>query len=131
MRIRDEKPFHIGDWLVEPSLNRISRDGDNTTLPPRVMDLLVFLRAHAGEVVSFDDIIEQVWDGAFVTNGSIYNCINELRDALGDRKDAPEYIETISKRGYRLIAKTSAPAPIGLATTPNAQAAPKSATRLV
>lgn len=131
MQIRDEKPFHVGDWLVESSLNRISREGDNTTLPPRVMDLLVCLRAHAGEVVSIDDIIEQVWDGAFVTNGSIYNCINELRDALGDHKDTPEYIETISKRGYRLIAKTSGQAPIGLPATPNAQAAPISATRLV
>ena len=74
----DIDSFQVGDWLVEPNLNQISRDDGNTNLPPRVMELLVYMKSQAGEVVSLDGIIENVWDGALVTHGAIYNCINEL-----------------------------------------------------
>lgn len=106
MQLERMESFQIGDWQVEPGLNLISREGRAVSLRPRVIDLLVYMSKRAGEVISVDDIIKDVWDGVFVTNGAIYNCINELRDAFGDCKDAPKYIETISKRGYRLIAPT-------------------------
>jgi TolB-like protein/DNA-binding winged helix-turn-helix (wHTH) protein len=126
--------FQIGDWLVEPDLNKISRDGGNKTLPPRVMDLLVYMQSQVGEVVSHDDIIEHVWDGAHVTESSVYTSINELRVALGDHKEAPKYIETISKRGYRLIPHATTVPPVNLApteagTTPSTPESPTTPTR--
>jgi len=53
--------FHLGDWLVEPSLDRIARGAVLRHLRPRLMDLLVFLRAQAARVVTKDDILEHVW----------------------------------------------------------------------
>ena len=97
--------FTVGDdWQVEPSLNLISRSGAAVKLSPRAMDLLVYMSARSGDVISIDDIVENIWDGIFGADGSIYNCVYELRQALGDDPNEPKYIETISKRGYRLIA---------------------------
>ena len=77
---------------------------DREVLRPQVMNLLVFFSERAGEVVTTEEILDQVWPGTFVGSGSIYNCINELRQAFGDSPKPHRYIETISKRGYRLIA---------------------------
>jgi DNA-binding winged helix-turn-helix (wHTH) protein len=68
------------------------------------MDLLIFLVDHQGQLVSIDDIIETVWKGKSISCGSIYNCLNELRNALGDDCHNPTYILTVPKRGYCLIA---------------------------
>lgn len=100
-----QEPFKVGDWRVEPALSRISRNGEAVPLRPLVMGLLVYLSEHRDEIASVDQIVDQVWKGAFVSNGSVYNCINELRERLGDNKRTPVYIETIPKRGYRLIAE--------------------------
>lgn len=104
MQVGNRESFRIGDWQVEPGLNLISRDGRALSLRPRVMDLLVYLCVRAGEVVSVDEIIDQVWGGVFVTHGAIYNCINELRAAFEDHASTHKHIKTISKRGYRVVA---------------------------
>lgn len=100
--IRDE--FGVGDWLVEPSQGRISQGKTQVSIRPKVMELLVYLSQRKDTVVSHDELLETVWDGTIVTDSSLYHCMNLLREALGDDKNNPEYIETISKRGYRLIA---------------------------
>ncbi|MEE8371899.1 MAG: winged helix-turn-helix domain-containing protein, partial [Sphingomonadales bacterium] len=105
----DKENFQVGDWQVEPRLNLLSRDGRATSLRPRVMDLLVFMSGRAGDVISVEEVIDEVWDGVFVTNGVVYNCVNELRATFNDTTDAPNYIETIAKRGYRMIATVSFP----------------------
>jgi len=98
------RTFRLGDWLVEPHLNRISRRGTSRLLRPQVMDLLVYLAGRPNQVVATDDLLDEVWAGVIVSSGSVYNCVNELRRALDDDPQLPAYIETISKRGYRLIA---------------------------
>ena len=72
------------------------------------MDVLTFLAEHAGEVVSKDDITNAVWTDQFITDSVVTRAIAALRRALEDDAHNPRYIETISKRGYRLIAPTSA-----------------------
>ena len=64
------------------------------------MEVLVYLAGRAGEVVSADELIDSVWGGRVVGDGAIYQSINQLRHALGD----VAYIQTIRKRGYRLVA---------------------------
>jgi Tfp pilus assembly protein PilF/TolB-like protein len=68
------------------------------------MSVLMELAAANGAVVSRDALIEKVWSGAHVSDHSVANAISELRRALGDDRANPTYIETISKRGYRLLA---------------------------
>jgi DNA-binding winged helix-turn-helix (wHTH) protein len=96
--------FTLDDWRVEPSLNRISRGDEDVRLEPLNMKLLAFLAARPGAVISHDEIERAVWTGLVVTPGSIYQSIAQLRRALGDDKAQPRYIETVARRGYRLVA---------------------------
>lgn len=99
--------YRVGEWLVNASANTIRRNEIITQLPPRIVDLLVFFIHHAGEVVSRDAIIEGVWNRAVVTDQAITQSICELRKYLrGGRTggDLPEYVKTVPKRGYCLIA---------------------------
>jgi DNA-binding winged helix-turn-helix (wHTH) protein len=95
--------FWLHDWCVYPKLDRISRDGATVHIEPKVMDLLVYLARHSGQVVSKNDIIDAVWEGHIVANSALSRCMALLRGALGDDARKPRYIETIPKRGYRLI----------------------------
>lgn len=104
-----DQRFKVGDWLVEPNLNRISRGSAQHVLRPQVMDLLVYLARRGGEVVTNDELLDNVWPHVIVSSGSIYNCITELRKAFEDNPHNPRYVETISKRGYRLKAPTDPP----------------------
>lgn len=70
------------------------------------MDVLALLYARAGAVVSADEILERVWEGRAVSAHSVATVVSELRKALGDDTREPRYIETVPKRGYRLIAAT-------------------------
>lgn len=96
--------FRIGDCLIEPRQNRIARGDAEVRLEPKVMDVLVCLAAHAGEVVSRDTLNAQVWGDVVVTDQAVTNCISGLRQHLGDDRGAHRVIETIPKRGYRLVA---------------------------
>lgn len=101
--------FHVGDWLVEPELDRITRNSGSKYLRPQVMELLVYFARHGGRVVSAEELLDDLWAGKIVTSSTVYNCIAELRQALADADDDQEYIETIPKRGYRLIAPVTTP----------------------
>jgi DNA-binding winged helix-turn-helix (wHTH) protein len=103
--------LELGEWLVQPDQNRISRPGASVQLEPRLMDVLVFFAERAGEVVSRDQLIEGVWKVEFITEWAITRAIAKLRRALGDLAGQPRYIETISKRGYRLLAPVKMAAP--------------------
>ena len=98
------RTIKVGDWAVSPAQNLLERDGQSVKLKPRAMDVLVYLADHAGEVVSTDELISTVWQGRVVGDGTVYQSINQLRQALGDSTAKAGYIETIAKRGYRLVA---------------------------
>jgi transcriptional activator of cad operon len=96
--------FKTGEWTIDPDLGRITRGSEMLSLPPQVMQLLVFLARRPGQLISIDEMIDEVWHGRPMTSGSVYNSLNALRKAFGDDPGNPRYIETIPKRGYRLIA---------------------------
>lgn len=94
----------IGDWTVNPSMGQLTRDGQTVHLTPRAMDLLLVLADHAGEVVSPDELMNAVWADIQVTPETLYQAVGAIRRALGDDSHRPKYLETIPKRGYRLVA---------------------------
>jgi transcriptional activator of cad operon len=77
------------------------------------MRLLVCLAEHVGEVVSIEDLLNQVWSDVTVTPDSVYQAVASLRRLLGDDPKQPAYIETVPRLGYRLIA-TVTPVPASL-----------------
>ena len=101
-------PFRLREWLVEPSLNRLSRSNTAIQLELKVMDVLVCLAERAGEVVSRQEIVDRVWATEFIADNTLTHAITEIRNALGDDARNPSFIETIHRRGYRLIAPVEA-----------------------
>lgn len=99
--------FRVGHWHVVAQENKIYNEQDNKTVEPKVMDLLVYLCQHPGTVLSADDLLDKVWSGRVVTGSSIYQTIAQLRKALDDKASAPKYIETVPKKGYKLIANVN------------------------
>ena len=77
-------------------------------LEPKVMQVLVCLADNGGEVVSREELIARVWPDVFVTDDVLHRAIRELRRIFGDSSSHPRYIETIRKRGYRLMVPTAA-----------------------
>ena len=73
--------FQIGDWLVEPTLNRISSAGRETKIEPKVMDVLVFLAGRPGDVASREELLDEVWAGTVVTDDVVTRSISELRES--------------------------------------------------
>ncbi len=97
--------FRLGDCLVRPSLNRVERGPETIRLEPKVMDLLVELADSAGRVVSKAELIDRVWRTEFIAESALTRAVGELRRALGETAREPRYLETITKRGYRIIAE--------------------------
>jgi transcriptional activator of cad operon len=94
----------IGEWLVDPALDTISRDAETQKLEPRTMRLLICLANSAGSVVSVDRLLSEVWSGVVVGSASVYQAVSQLRKILGDVDPNPTYITTVPRKGYRLIA---------------------------
>src|SRR4051812_2419194 len=96
--------FRLNDHLVDPSLNRITTPaGDTVQVEPKIMHVLTTLAERPQEVVSREQLMQRVWSGVFVTDDVLHRAIRELRRLFDDDAESPRVIETIRKRGYRLI----------------------------
>lgn len=96
-------PFRLGPWLVEPDLNRIAAEGREVAIIPRNMKVLCVLAGRAGRVVLRDELLESVWPDVVVNEEVLTSAVSELRSALGDTPQHSRYIQTIRKKGYRLL----------------------------
>lgn len=95
----------VGDWCVHPAADQISRNGETVRVEARTMRLLLCLAEHAGEVVSIDDLLNQVWPDVAVTPDSVYQAVASLRRLLGDDSRQSVYIQTVPRLGYRMVAR--------------------------
>ena len=107
-----QEGFRLGDWRVHPSLHQLERDGDIARLEPKVMELLVILASRPRQIFTKEELFKKVWRGAYVTGEVLTNAIWELRRALGDRAKDSRYIETIPRRGYRLLVEVGPLEPV-------------------
>ncbi|HVC11362.1 MAG TPA: tetratricopeptide repeat protein [Burkholderiales bacterium] len=109
-----DQAIQVGEWRADPTTNELGRAGDAVRIEPKAMEVLMLLARHAGQVVSREQLLATVWAGVVVGDEALTQSVIKLRKALGDNPRSPAYIETISKRGYRLIApvgkKEAAPA---------------------
>ena len=98
--------FYLRDLLVEPVTGQvIGRDGAEH-LHSKAMEVLLVLASNPGTLVTRDAIIEEVWGAGQGSQEALSHAIGEIRHALHDHADHPEFIQTLPKRGYRLIIET-------------------------
>jgi DNA-binding winged helix-turn-helix (wHTH) protein/TolB-like protein/Tfp pilus assembly protein PilF len=101
----NNKAFMVGQWKVEPRLNKISCADNQVILVPKVMAILLALVKGEGEPLNLETLMASVWQQQVVSDSSVYQAIAQLRKALGDTAAEPAYIERVSGKGYRLIAQ--------------------------
>jgi DNA-binding winged helix-turn-helix (wHTH) protein/Tfp pilus assembly protein PilF len=95
--------FQLDDRLIFPDLNIVVTNGASVHVEPKVMQVLVELARQPGELISKAQILESVWTGLFVCDDVVANAVSLLRRALGDEAKRPTLIQTVPKRGYRLL----------------------------
>jgi DNA-binding winged helix-turn-helix (wHTH) protein len=109
-----EKPAHIlrfDAFQLDCDNRQLRKDGVPIELGSRYFDALALLVSRRGELVTKDEFMEQVWHGIPVTDEALTQCIRTLRRTLGDDAANPRFIETVTKHGYRFVAKQSTQAP--------------------
>jgi TolB-like protein/DNA-binding winged helix-turn-helix (wHTH) protein/Flp pilus assembly protein TadD len=95
--------FVLGPWRVQPNQNLIDDGHNSVHLEPKVMEVLCFLAQRQDEVVSRNELIDQVWKGTYVTDEVLSRAISVLRGQLRDDRKNASFIVTVPKSGYRLI----------------------------
>lgn len=100
---RRNQGFRIGDCEVLPEDGAILAPHGLQRIGPRPMAVLTALAARPGKVLSRNELMHEVWAGLVVSDETLSRCISDLRQALGDDPRTPRYIETLSRRGYRLL----------------------------
>lgn len=102
MTARNTETVRFGPFCFTPG-DGLWRGADEVPLPPRAFGVLTALLAQPGRVVSKRDLMDAVWPDAFVTESSLLEAVGVLREALGDDRKNPTYLQTVHRRGYRFI----------------------------
>ena len=97
------QPFTLGDWQVYPDRLLLVSGDQEHRLEPKAMQTLLLLANHAGETVSRETLIAEVWKDTYGTDELLSRIVSVLRNQLGDDSKSPLYIETVPRIGYRLI----------------------------
>jgi DNA-binding winged helix-turn-helix (wHTH) protein/TolB-like protein len=104
--------FRLRDRTVIPERNLVAGPDGETGIEPKIMAVLCVLAAEPGRVFTRAELIDRVWGTEYGADESLTRAISHLRKALGDTRAEPLVIETIAKRGYRLLpAAVTADAP--------------------
>jgi TolB-like protein/DNA-binding winged helix-turn-helix (wHTH) protein len=127
----DVGTWQIGEWIADPKDDTLTRDAESVKIEPRTMSLLLRLAESNGAVVSQEQLLTEVWAGVVVGSASVYQSVSQLRKVLGDTGSPSKYIETVARKGYRLVAPVRRPGEVaGPAAESGAPAIPVNSHRL-
>ena len=96
--------YEFGPYRLEVQSRMLFREGIHVALSPKVAELLVALVQAAGRMLTREELLQQLWPDTVVEEGSLTSHISLLRKALGEGQRTQDFIETLSKRGYRFVA---------------------------
>jgi TolB-like protein/DNA-binding winged helix-turn-helix (wHTH) protein/Flp pilus assembly protein TadD len=96
------KCFH--SFRLDTADQCLWRGQERVSIPPKAFDVLRYLVENPVRLVTQDELLEKLWPETYVNPEAIRKYILDIRKTLGDRPDRPEFIETVTKRGYRFIA---------------------------
>ena len=102
-----DQPFRLNEIKVDPDAGTLESESEVQRLPPRLMSLLCRLAAAGNYTVDRDELVQALWPRGFVNEDALSRAVAELRRHLGDDARNPRFIETVPKRGYRLLARVT------------------------
>jgi DNA-binding winged helix-turn-helix (wHTH) protein/Tol biopolymer transport system component len=97
--------FRFKQFSYDSERQTLTQSEVSCKLDPKAADLLDYFIAHAGDVLSRDQLLDEVWAGTVVSDNTISWSVSQLRKALGDDSANPGFIQTIPKKGYSFIAQ--------------------------
>src|SRR5262249_27477785 len=109
--VMENQTVRFGPYIFEPHNARLLRGRHVVPLTHKACEVLQYLVAQPGQLVTKDALFAAVWPEMAVSERVLTNCITELRQALGDAAQRPRFIATVHRRGYRFVAPLSPPAP--------------------
>src|SRR4051812_46058073 len=101
--------YAFGEFRLDAEKRVLWRDNTQIPLTPRVFDTLLFLVAHAGELLEKERLMDAVWPDAVVEENNLTQNISTLRRVFGETPGSHRYIVTVPGRGYRFVADVHAP----------------------
>ncbi len=99
--------YCFGDIHIDARNRQLWRGGQLVPLNSKYFDVLLLLVCKRGQLVEKQHLFDEVWDGVFVTDAALTQCIKDIRKQLGDDASNPRYIKTVPKHGYIFIAHVS------------------------
>jgi DNA-binding winged helix-turn-helix (wHTH) protein/TolB-like protein len=121
--------FKLGEWEVLPLKGVLRKGGQEEKPEPRVFGVLLALAQRDGDLVTRDELVDELWDGRPTSDEPINRCLSQLRGHLGDKSRPHRYVETLTRRGYRLLQPVELLMPAEPATSPAEVAAPPVSSR--
>jgi TolB-like protein/DNA-binding winged helix-turn-helix (wHTH) protein/Tfp pilus assembly protein PilF len=107
--------YCFGPFVLDPAIRQLSRERVPVTLPPKAFDILVLLVRTRDRVISKPELLDTIWPDTAVIENTLTQRIREIREALGDDAQQPQWIKTVARVGYRFIGEVveekQAPAP--------------------
>ena len=95
--------FYLGDFLVEPLKGQVTGRAGSAHLPPKAVEVLLSLAAAPGELVTRETLLTKAWGSGKGSPEALSHTVSEIRHALGDHADNPTFVQTLPRRGYRLV----------------------------
>ena len=102
---REDSQFLFPPFRLDTSDERLWRASQPMVLRPKSFKLLLFLLNNAGKLLTKDALLDAVWPDIHVSDAVLRGCVREIRMVLDDMAGAPQFIETVPRRGYRFIAQ--------------------------
>jgi len=97
------KGFYLQDLLIEPAIGRVSGPGFETHLKPKAVEVLLYLAERPYELVERSELLQAVWGENSASPEALTHAISELRSCCKDHAASPSLIQTVPRRGYRLL----------------------------
>lgn len=108
MHTQEHNHLNFGPFRLDTRNEQLWRGHEVIRLTNKALAVLRYLIEHSGQLVTKDELFAAVWPGVVVSDSALVVCIRELRQALGDERRTPQFIETVHGRGYRFIASVAA-----------------------
>jgi DNA-binding winged helix-turn-helix (wHTH) protein len=95
--------LRFGAFQIDPRTWTLTNDGRNVDLSPRLVEILAYLAARAGTIVTKDELLDRFWPDVHIAENTLTRAIADIRKAIGDSPEHPKFIQTLARRGYRFV----------------------------
>jgi DNA-binding winged helix-turn-helix (wHTH) protein len=95
--------LRFGAFQIDPRTWTLTNAGRSVDLSPRLVEILAYLAARAGTIVTKDELLDHFWPDVHIAENTLTRAIADIRKAIGDSSESPKYVQTLARRGYRFV----------------------------